>query len=202
MKKNIFSLILLSIFTIIWIFLAINPSYRTPWIVENVILIVFLAILILSYRKFQFSNISYFMIFIFAILQTIGAHYTYAEVPIGFWLQNMFDFSRNHYDRIAHFCFGFLLAYPFREFMNRTSELRTRFWTYYFPVEMAFASGAVYEIIEWLFAVFSGDQNLGDQFLGHQGDIWDAQIDMFLAGIGAMIAMGITYICNCFKKKK
>ena len=161
---------------------------------------IFLLVLIFTFRWFKFSNISYTLIFIFAILQTIGAHYTYSLVPID-WFTNFFGFERNHFDRIVHFSFGFLLAFPFREFLIKSSELKTQFWTFYFPVEMAFATGAVYEIIEWLYAINSAPE-AGHAFLGSQGDMWDAQIDMFLAGIGAIISMLITFIVYVIIKKK
>lgn len=198
MNKNNYPKILLVIFFIFWTILAIEPNFRFMWLVENTILIIFLLILIFSYRYFKFSNTSYTLFFVFAILQTIGAHYTYALVPFD-WFTNFFEFERNHYDRVVHFSFGLLLSYPFREFLIRTSNLRTKFWTYYFPIEMAFATGAFYEIIEWFFAV-SSDPSAGHAFLGSQGDIWDAQMDMFLAGFGSIITMFIVFIFSKFKK--
>ena len=199
-KYNKIHLSYLLVFFVFWLVLAINPYSRQTWVVENTILSVFLIILIGSYRWFKFSTISYTLIFLFAILQTIGAHYTYALVPMD-WFTNFFGFERNHFDRIVHFSFGLLLAYPFREFLIKTSELKSRFWTYYFPVEMAFGTGAVYEIIEWLYAVNS-DPTAGAEFLGSQGDIWDAQVDMCLAGLGAITSMFITFILYLIIKKK
>lgn len=195
-----YHLTLLITFIIIWVFLAINPIDRHNWFVENVILIIFLLILLSTYHWFKFSNTSYTLIFIFAILQTIGAHYTYSLVPMD-WISNLFNFERNNFDRIVHFSFGLLLAFPFREFLIKTSEIKTKFWTYYFPVEMAFGTGAVYEIIEWLYAINSSPE-ASHAFLGSQGDIWDAQVDMFLAGIGAIVSMFLTYLVYLLIKKK
>lgn len=199
MKKNNIPISYLIIFLIIWGILAINPYDRYMWFIENTILAIFLIILIVSYKWFKLSNLSYTLIFIFAILQSIGAHYTYALVPMDYFT-NFFGFERNHFDRIVHFSFGFLLAYPFRELLLKTSELKTKFWTYYFPVEMAFGTGAFYEIVEWLFAV-SSDPEAGSAFLGSQGDIWDAQTDMFLAGLGATISMFITFVFILIARK-
>lgn len=199
MKKNYIPIFYLVIFMIFWSILAINPISRLTWFVENVILGIFLIILIVSYRWFKFSNLSYTLIFLFAILQTIGAHYTYSLVPMD-WFTNFFGFERNHFDRIVHFSFGFLLAFPFREFLLKTSELKNKFWSYYFPVEMALGTGALYEVIEWLYAVNSNPE-AGLAFLGSQGDIWDAQTDMFLAGLGAFISMTITFIIYLISKK-
>lgn len=190
---------LLGIFTVFWLVMAIDPNYRYMWFIENVLMLIFMSVLIFTYKKFKFSNVSYTFFFLFLVLQTIGAHYTYAEVPFGL-ITDTFGFERNHFDRVVHFSFGFLLVFPFREFFIRTSHMRNKFYSYYVPVEWAFAMGAIYEVIEWAFAVMS-DPNAGGAFLGSQGDIWDAQWDMFLAGLGAMITMFFTYLYFEFFRK-
>ncbi len=200
MKKDNLLLIYLVSFSVFWIILALDPLYRYMWFIENVILIICLTGLIVSYKWFKFSTLSYTLILIFIILQTIGAHYTYALVPID-WFTNFFGFERNHYDRIVHFSFGFLLAIPFREFLIKTSEIKNKLWTYYVPVEMVFGTSAVYEIGEWFFAV-SSDAEAGHAFLGSQGDVWDAQTDMFLAGLGAVCSMLTIFIIALFYKFK
>ena len=107
-------------------------------------------------------------------------------------MQDVFEMARNHYDRIVHFSFGFLLAYPIREMTIRISDAKG-FWAYWFPVEFVLAFSAIYELMEWAVAiVFGGD--LGIAYLGTQGDVWDAQKDMFNAGIGAMIAMLVVFL--------
>lgn len=128
------------------------------------------------------------------IMHVIGSHYTYAEVPFGYRLQEWLGSERNMYDRLVHFCYGFLLAYPVREVFMRLS-ITKGFWSYYFPLELVAASSALYEIIEWI-AARNVDPAAGIAFLGSQGDIWDAQKDMFLAIIGALIAMFIIFIIN------
>ena len=126
------------------------------------------------------------------MLNVIGSHYTYAEVPFGFWLQNFFQLSRNHYDRIVHFSFGFLFAYPMREIFMRIGKAKG-FWALWMPIELVLGLSAIYEVLEWWVAVvFGGD--LGVAYLGLQGDVWDAQKDMFLAGMGSLIAMLIVFI--------
>jgi putative membrane protein len=181
---------LLIVFVAFGFFMGIGPNYRWMWFVENVLIGIFLIFLIAIYGRFRFSKLSYTLLFLFGILQTTGAHYTYAEVPFGF-ITELFGFERNHYDRLVHLAFGLLFAIPFREFLVRVRAVREKSkFSYYFPVEAAFAFGALYEIIEWLFAIFS-DPSATVAFLGAQGDIWDSQIDMLLAGIGAAITMGV-----------
>jgi putative membrane protein len=130
--------------------------------------------------------------FAYMVLHIIGTHYTYSEVPLGDWLKNLLGLSRNHYDRIIHFSFGLLMAYPMREIAVRIGSVRG-FWGLYVPVEFVLAFSALYEILEWLIAViFGGD--LGIAYLGTQGDQWDAIKDMALAGLGSVIAMGIVML--------
>lgn len=127
-------------------------------------------------------------------LHVIGSHYTYAETPFGFTLQNWVGADRNMYDRLVHFCYGLLLAYPIREVLVRVARLRG-FWAYFFPIDLTFSFSSIYEIIEWKAAALVAPE-LGLAFLGTQGDVWDAQKDMFLAGMGAIIAMLIVYFFN------
>lgn len=190
--KNKFPLILLTLFIVIWIILGINVSYFDDWKLENYLTVPFVLLLFLTFRKFKLSNLSYTLIFIYMNLHIIGTHYTYAEVPFGFWLQNFLSLPRNEYDRIVHFSFGLLLAYPIREIAIRIGNLKG-VWNLYFPVDFVLAFSAVYEIIEWIIAIsFGGD--LGVAYLGSQGDIWDAQKDMLMAGLGSIAAMIVTAI--------
>jgi len=190
--------IYLFLFAIFWIILAINPLYRFMWFIENVLMLIFLAVLILTYKKLRFSNLTYTLVLAFLVLQTIGAHYTYSSVPMEV-ISNLFGWERNNFDRIVHFSFGFLLTIPFREWYMRTSKCKSKLWLFVVPVMFAFATGAVYEIIEWIFAVFS-DPTASAEFLGSQGDIWDAQKDTFLAGVGAIVVLVTQSIVNVFRK--
>ncbi len=179
---------LLIIFSIFWILLAINPNHRGIWLAENLILLICLAYLIGSYRHFKFSNTAYKLIFIFSILQTIGAHYSYAEVPMGFWVAEILDIQRNHYDRLVHFAFGFLIILPFQELLRRSVKFSSRTTEISILVLLFIGISASYEILEWWYAVlYEQDTQESSMFLGSQGDIWDAEKDVFLAGLGAWL---------------
>lgn len=185
---------LVLLFAVFWIWAAINPVYPHDWLLENYLVFIFVPLIFILGRYFKLSNASYTVIAIFMIMHVIGSHYTYAEVPFGYRLQEWLGSERNMYDRLVHFCYGFLLAYPVREVFMRLS-ITKGFWSYYFPLELVAASSALYEIIEWI-AARNVDPAAGIAFLGSQGDIWDAQKDMFLAIIGALIAMFIIFIIN------
>lgn len=189
---------LLVLFAGAWLILAVNVTYRYDWVLENIITAFFVPLIVVIHRKARLSNSSYTLIFLFMFLHTLGSHYTYAETPLGYWLQDILGLARNHYDRIVHFAFGLLFAYPIRELALRAGKLRG-FWAYYIPVELTLAISALYEIIEWVTAlVFGGD--LGVAFLGTQGDVWDAQKDMGLAFLGALIAMVWIGVARLMKK--
>ena len=179
--------ILFVVFSVFWLLLAINPLYREVWLVENLILIVCVAYLLHSYRKYPFSNRAYWMIFIFCILQTIGAHYTYAEVPLGFWVADWLDIERNHYDRLVHFAFGFLVILPFKEVMVRKVVFSTRAIEIFTLVMLFIGISGSYEVVESWYAILYEQDKASDMFLGSQGDIWDAEKDMALAGLGAWL---------------
>lgn len=183
------------IFFSIWISTLIGTSDLSNWILENTLTFLFLGFLIVTYRYYQFSDLSYLLICVYLCLHVYGSKYTYAENPFGYWLQNTFDTARNPYDRLVHFSFGFLLAYPMREvFLN---WLRFPVWvSWALPIEITLSVSGLYELIEWAVAdVFFPAQ--GVAYLGSQGDIWDAQKDMFLATLGAILA---TTIVSAIKK--
>lgn len=188
------------LYTLVWIWAAINPLHTDDWLLENILVIIFIFLLIVIYKKFPLSDLSYILITIFLILHTIGSHYTYAEVPFGFWLDETFNLGRNHYDRIVHFSFGLLLAYPIREVFLRVAHVKG-FWAFYLPLDVTLAFSALYEMVEWGAArVFGGE--LGAAYLGSQGDIWDAQKDMLAATVGAIICMTITALVRKKFKNK
>ena len=185
---------LLAVFLLAWAWAAFSPTYRESWLLENYLIFVLVPIIIVAGRYFKLSNFSYTLITIFVLLHIAGAHYTYSEVPFGYTLQNWLGASRNIYDRLAHFSFGFLLGYPLREVFMRLSKVKG-FWAYYFPFDLTLALSAIYEIIEWT-VVRVVDPTAGLAFLGIQGDIWDAQKDMLMAATGAALAMIITFLIN------
>ncbi|MDH3219568.1 MAG: DUF2238 domain-containing protein [Gammaproteobacteria bacterium] len=174
-----------------WVATAIDPLYPRDWLLENLLVFICSALLVFTYHNFQFSNLSYALFVLFLSLHLAGAHYTYAETPFGFWLQDQFGFERNHYDRIVHFCFGLLIAYPMREILLRKSGL-SKAWSYFITVNCVLAFSAIYEIIEAITAAIVSPE-LGAAYLGTQGDEWDAQKDALLAFTGAILAMLVTW---------
>lgn len=179
-------------YAVIWVVTAIHPLFPADWLLENILALIAITGLVATYRIFRLSDLSYLLITAFMTLHAVGAHYTYAEVPLGEWMQSAFGLSRNHYDRLVHFSFGLLLAYPVREVFLRVASTRG-IWAYYLPLDVTLAFSALYEIVEWLVAAMVAPQ-AGDAYLGTQGDIWDAQKDMLAAGIGALLCMSITVI--------
>lgn len=177
---------------LLWVITAIAPFNRQDWLLENLLVFLYGFLLVITYRRFAFSNLSYGLFTVFLSLHLVGAHYTYAETPFGFWLQDLFDLERNHYDRIVHFSFGLLIAYPFRELLLRAAGLR-RSWSYLLSVSFVLAFSNFYEIIEAIVAEIVSPE-LGSAYLGTQGDIWDAQKDSFVAFLGAVIAMAFTWL--------
>ncbi len=189
-------------FLIVFSILAISPHDRSDWMLENLLAVIFIFTLAISYRKFPLSKVSYGLIFIFLILHEIGAHYTYSKVPYQIFFQDnfgidvngMLGWERNNFDRVIHFLFGFLLAYPIREFYYRIANTKG-FWGYLFPLELVMAASMMFELFEWAAAAYFGGE-LGVAYLGTQGDVWDAHKDMLLASIGGAIAMLIILLIN------
>lgn len=189
----------MQIFTIsflsVWISTLAGTSNLSNWLLENVLVFIFIGFLVISYRKNQFSDLSYLLITVYLSLHVYGAKYSYSENPLGYWLKEQFHSERNFYDRIVHFSFGFLLAYPMRELFIRWLKFPN--WVgWALPIEITLSVSGLYELVEWSVAdVFFPRQ--GDAYLGTQGDIWDAQKDMFLATLGAILA---TTIVSSLKK--
>lgn len=176
---------------LLWTWLAIGPVNRRDWLLENLLAFALVLLLTLTYRRFQLSTLSYCLITFFMTLHAVGAHYTYAEVPLGFWLQDLLSLSRNPFDRIVHFAYGALLAYPVREILVRLAGVRG-LWSYYLSVSLILAQSSQFEIIESIVAALVSPE-LGNAYLGTQGDEWDAQKDMAAALGGAVLAMVFTF---------
>ncbi len=189
-----YKLFLFTVFFATWCWAAYKPLHPEDWLLENYLVFIFVPIIIFTGRYLKLSNLSYTLITIFMCLHVIGSHYTYVEVPFGYQLQEWFEADRNMYDRLVHFGYGLLLAYPVREVFIRVAKVKG-FWSYFFPVDITFAFSSIYEIIEWR-AAANVPPELGLAFLGSQGDVWDAQKDMALAGIGAIIAMLIVFLIH------
>jgi putative membrane protein len=182
-------LILLSIYAVGFTILAINPYDRSDWALESFFPVSMLLATIIVYPHFKFTRLSYYLIFFYLFVQSYGGHYTYALAPPFNWLKDEFHFSRNHYDRLAHFMLGFLMAIPIREILLRYVSTSRR-WLAFITASIVLAIGAFYEFIEWWVAVLV-TPDLGDKFLGTQGDVWDTHWDMFLALVGAICALAI-----------
>jgi putative membrane protein len=174
----------------VWVATSLAPLDRHDWFLENILVFAAMVLLIGTYRMFPLSDLSYLLIAAFLTLHAVGAHYTYSEVPFGFWLQRTLGFARNPFDRIVHFSFGLLMAYPIREVFLRVANARG-FWAYYLPLDVTLAFSAVYEIMEMVIATMVAP-GTGDAWLGTQGDVWDPQKDMGLAALGALLCMCLT----------
>lgn len=183
--RELLVLLMSVIATTIWSW--IEPFDRLTWWMEAIPVLIALPILLATRARFPLTRLVYYLIAIHAIVLVVGAHYTYARVPIGFWLQEILDFSRNPYDRIGHIAQGFIPAIVARELLLRHKVVRRGPWLFFLVVCFCLAFSAFYELVEWWAAVFGGDGSI--EFLGVQGDVWDAQWDMMLALIGAITAL-------------
>lgn len=189
-----FFYILLWIYAVEFTALAINPlGWRVNWISENLPMVLIVLWLILTYKKFKFSNISYIMMFILIYLHTIWWYYSFAEVPFDF-VTNLFSFERNHFDRIAHFSVWFY-AYPFAEILARVYKIKSKFILFFFPLFFIISIAWIYEIIEWIYAVSAwGEAWIA--FLWSQWDIWDAQKDMLADSLWALVGLWVYFMVN------
>lgn len=171
---------------------GIHPDKVFDYFLENVTAFVFLGALVATYRILPFSELSYLLIFIYLSMHEWGAHYKYSDVPLGEWIKPLLHTHRNMYDRILHFSFGFMIGYPLQEMFIRKAKV-VRQWRYVLPVEAIMALSAVYEIAEAGAAMVLSPER-GEEFVGMQGDIWDSQEDMLMAGIGAVIGMLLLFL--------
>jgi putative membrane protein len=195
MTKWRYPLVLLSIYAAIWIALAIEPVYRHDWLLENMLVLAAVPVLVLTGRRLRFSNFTYTCLFAFFVFHSIGSHYTYSLVPYDAWFESvtgrsldaLLGFERNHFDRFVHFLYGLLIAPAAVEIFAHYGRYPAS-WAVLFPTLFMFAHAGIYETIEWAAAlVFGGD--LGQAYLGTQGDIWDGQKDMALAFAGTVFMM-------------
>jgi putative membrane protein len=182
--------------------LAWEPVSRSTWALENALSVALVALLVASHRAFPLSRLSYLLVFGFLTLHEIGAHYTYSLVPydelsrrlLGGSLNAALGFERNHYDRLVHFCYGLCFAYPIRELFLRVADVKG-VWGYLLPLDVTMSTSMIYELVEWGAAVVFGGE-VGQSYLGTQGDEWDAQRDMALATLGALATIAVTLAVN------
>ena len=165
----------------------IHPHDPLTWILEIFPVAIVLPLLYLTAKRFPLTPLLYALIGVHCLILMVGAHYTYALVPLGFWVQDALDLSRNHYDRLGHFAQGFVPAIAVREILIRTSPVKKGGWLAFLTVATCLAISATYEFVEWWTALAAGVA--ADQFLATQGDIWDTQWDMFMALCGAIVAL-------------
>lgn len=186
---------LLGIFLVFWAVLAIEPVSRQDWLLENLLVFASVPTLILTRHRLRFSNAAYGCIFAFFVLHAVGAHYTYSEVPYDDWwraltgapFNDLFGWNRNHYDRLVHFMYGALMLPPTVELLDHYAPARS-FWRWLLPITFLMAHACAFETFEWLAALLVAPE-LGDAYLGTQGDPWDAQKDMALATLGSILVM-------------
>jgi putative membrane protein len=176
---------LLAAVAAVFVWSVVNPHDRLTWWMESMPVIIAVPVLLGSRSGFPLTRLAYYLIAFHAVILLLGAHYTYARVPPGNWVQDWLDLSRNHYDRFAHVVQGFVPAILAREILLRLQVLRPGKWLFFLVCCVCLAISALYEIIEWQSAVLGGDSSL--DFLGVQGDVWDAQWDMLLALIGSIL---------------
>jgi putative membrane protein len=165
---------------------GIAPYDRTTWWLEIFPILIVAPVLVLTARRFPLTGLTYTLLTVHALILVVGGHYTYARVPLGFWMQDVFGLARNNYDRIGHFAQGFVPAILVRELLLRTSPLRPGPWLFVLVTACCLAFSACYELFEWRAALAGG--HAADAFLGTQGDIWDTQWDMFMALVGAIVS--------------
>lgn len=166
---------------------ALGPKHGySIWLLEIAPFLLALPILLATYRRFRLTPLAYRLIAVHACILLLGAHYTYAEVPLGLWVKDALGLARNHYDRLGHLAQGLFPAVVAREVLLRASPLRPGKWLFFLVTCVCLAFSALYEIIEWWTAVGAHSGQVGEDFLGTQGDVWDAQWDMFLCLLGAL----------------
>jgi putative membrane protein len=179
------TLLLVTMLVLLWS--GINPRDGITWLFEVVPVFLALAILVPTAKSFPLSSLLYRLLFVHGLILMIGGHYTYAEVPVGYWFQETFELSRNHYDRLGHLVQGFVPAILAREILLRKTPLVPGRWLTFLIIAVCLAFSAFYELIEWWTALLLGES--ADAVLGMQGDIWDSQWDMFLALLGACVSL-------------
>ncbi len=189
-----YALGLLLVFLVVFVGLGLDPTSRSDWLLENFLTVLALAWAIWWYRRTPLSNLACTLLFVFGVLHEIGAHYQYSEVPYETWvaalcedcsLDALFGFQRNQFDRLVHFLYGLLITPVAAEMIVSRVRLRG-FWLFVLPVTFMMSHSLIYELIEWLAASVVAPE-VGQAYLGTQGDVWDAQKDMSLATLGSLI---------------
>jgi putative membrane protein len=188
MSSNKYPVFLLITVSAFWLWSGIRPlDTRLTWVLETFPFMIALPVMLFTYNRFRLTNLTYTIIAIHAVILMLGGHYSYAKVPVGYWMEDWFGWTRNNYDKIGHFMQGFGPAIYTREIMARTSPLKPGKWLSFVSVAVPLAFSAIYEIIEWLASLSNPADT--EAFLGTQGYIWDTQTDMFFCLIGSIAAL-------------
>ena len=188
MPSKRYHIILLIVVLVFWVWSGIKPQdTRLTWVLETFPFMIALPVVLITYKRFQLTDLTYTLIAIHAMILMLGGHYSYAKVPLGFWMEEWFGWTRNNYDKIGHLMQGFGPAIYTREIIARTSPLKRGKWLGFMSVAVPLAFSAIYEIIEWLASLTNPTDT--EAFLGTQGYIWDTQTDMFLCLIGSILAL-------------
>lgn len=177
--------ILFAVVILAFMWSAIRPFSFKVWFLEVLPVIIGAVLLVASHRSFPLTMLLYRLLAIHALILIVGGHYAYARVPLGFWLQDLFDLSRNHYDRLGHLAQGFVPAILTREILLRRSPLVPGKWLFFLVLSVCLAFSALYELVEWWVALLD-TTSMSQEFLGSQGDVWDTHWDMFVALLGAL----------------
>ncbi|HYJ06271.1 MAG TPA: DUF2238 domain-containing protein [Chthoniobacterales bacterium] len=199
-RRRRFLHLLAACYAVVWIITAIRPIDFGDWLIENLLVFAAVPVLILTYRRLPLSNASYLLLAIFLTLHAVGAHYTYAKVPLGDWMKEAFAWDRNHFDRLVHCLFGLLLLVPVREVLIRTVRARG-FWSYALSFTVIVSASGFFEIVEAIVAQIVSPE-LGTAYLGTQGDEWDAQKDMAVAMAGAAFASVLLAAIAAIRERK
>ncbi len=177
----------LAVFFAVLIWSGINPKDFTTWVLEVMPALIAIALLFYTRNSFPLTTLTYTLILIHSVILMVGGHYTYAEVPIGDMFRELFESSRNNYDKLGHVAQGFIPVVIAREVVIRLNVFKSKAWMNFFIVSMCLGISAFYELIEWWVALMSGEA--ADAFLGTQGYVWDTQSDMGFALTGAIVAL-------------
>lgn len=177
----------LVVFTLVTLWSAIEPKDVATWWLESIPALIALALIAATWQRFPLTGLVYWLILLHAVVLLVGAHYTYAEVPLFEWMKEPMGFERNNYDKVGHFVQGFVPVIVAREILLRTSPLERGNWLTFLLIATVLGISAFYELIEWWVALLS--EEAADAFLGTQGYVWDTQSDMLFALVGAVAAL-------------
>ena len=198
-RKN-YPKILFGIYILIWTILAIAPKYRSVWVDENILPVLFVILLVVSYKWFRFSNTSYTLLFIFMALHAIGGHYSYAEMPLFDFIKEQFGLMRNHYDRVVHFLFGVLFFVPIYEILIRVFRVEKGWRGLFLTFFVIAAFKGMFEVIEYSYVWIRANSLTVTNYLGEQGDSWDSQKDVILGIFGALLSWVVVGIGRLKRK--